>query len=98
MFMRSFYACKSQKCKKTDGLTVFFCTLGSACLKATHKMLVKFTPGVGQTYREHMVVSNGDYSFTFTSLLILLDLATCSQKDHKLLSAANILCSKKIGN
>ncbi len=28
----------------TDGLTVFFAILGSACLKALHKMLVKSTP------------------------------------------------------
>jgi hypothetical protein len=36
-----------------------------------------------------------DYSF---SSLFILDVATKSQKDHKLFSAPYILCSKKIGN
>jgi len=31
--------------KKTDGLTVFFALLGSAHIKAAHKMLVKSTQG-----------------------------------------------------
>jgi hypothetical protein len=30
--------------KRTDNLTVFFALLGSARVKAAHKMLVKFTP------------------------------------------------------
>jgi len=31
--------------KKTYGLTVFLGLLGSECIKAAHKMLVKLTPG-----------------------------------------------------
>jgi len=31
--------------KKTDNLTVFFALLGSAPVKAAHKMLVKLTSG-----------------------------------------------------
>ena len=30
--------------KKIDNLTVFFTLLGSACVKAVHRMLVKLTP------------------------------------------------------
>jgi hypothetical protein len=33
--------------KVTDGLNVFFALLGSALVKATRKMLVKSTPGLG---------------------------------------------------
>ena len=32
--------------KKTDNLTVFFALLGSVCVKAENKMLVKFSPGL----------------------------------------------------
>jgi len=31
--------------KKTDSLTIFFAFLGSACVKASHKTLIKLTPG-----------------------------------------------------
>jgi len=31
--------------KKTENVTVFFALLGSAPLKAAHKMLMKLTPG-----------------------------------------------------
>jgi hypothetical protein len=37
-------ALKSQK--KTDNLIVFYALLGSACLKAAGKMLVKLTKGI----------------------------------------------------
>jgi len=37
----------------------------------------------------------GSYSF---SSLFILDVATESQKDHKLFSATYILCNKKIGD
>jgi len=43
--MHSFYTRRSQKCKKTDGLIVFFALLGSVNVKASHKMLMKSTPG-----------------------------------------------------
>ncbi len=34
--------------KKTDSLTVLFVLLGSALVQATHKMLLKLTPGHGE--------------------------------------------------
>ena len=40
----SFYARRSQKRKKLLELTVFFALLGSTCVKAAHKMLMKMTP------------------------------------------------------
>ncbi len=40
----SFYACRSQKCKKTDNLTVFFTLLGSTRVKAVRRTLMKFSP------------------------------------------------------
>ena len=46
--MSSFYACRSQKCKKLLDLTVFFALLGPAHLKAVHKKLVKLTQGGGR--------------------------------------------------
>jgi hypothetical protein len=43
-------ACRSQKRKKTDGLTIFLALLGSVSIKAARKMLEKLTPGkVSQT-------------------------------------------------
>ena len=45
VFMRSFYPCSSQKCKKLFELTVFFALLGSAHIKAASKILLKLTPG-----------------------------------------------------
>jgi len=45
MFVRSFCARRSQKHKKTDNLTVFFMLLGSACVNAARRRLMKFTPG-----------------------------------------------------
>ena len=46
MFTRSFYARRSQKCKKLLDLSVFFALLGSARVKDARKMLVKLTSGV----------------------------------------------------
>ena len=43
----SFYARRSQKCKKLLDLTVFFALLGSASVKAARRMLMKLTPGQG---------------------------------------------------
>ena len=43
--MCSFYACRSQKHKKLLELTLFFALLGSACIKAAHKTLMKLTQG-----------------------------------------------------
>jgi len=42
--------------KKTDELTVFFALLGSACVKACHKMLVTLTLDVRRTQskRQHI--------------------------------------------
>ena len=42
--MHIFYARRSQKRKKMLELTVFFALLGSSCVKAACKMLMKFTP------------------------------------------------------
>jgi len=53
--MSRFGVCRSQKCKKADSLTVFFALLGSARVKAAHRMLMKLTPGVGQTYPEDTI-------------------------------------------
>ena len=44
VFTCSFYVLKSRKRKKMLVLTVFFALLGSACVKAVRKMLVKLTP------------------------------------------------------
>jgi len=43
-FKCSFYACRSQKWKNTVKLSRFFKLLGSARIKAAHKMLMKLTP------------------------------------------------------
>jgi len=43
-FTLSFYAHRSQKCKKTDDLTFFFTLLGSASVKAVSRSLMKLTP------------------------------------------------------
>ena len=45
LFTSSFYAHRSQKCKKLLNLTVFLALLGSVCVKAACEMLVKFTQG-----------------------------------------------------
>ena len=42
----SFYVQRSLKRKKLLNLTVFFVLLGSGCVKAARRMLVKLTPGV----------------------------------------------------
>ena len=44
LFTRSFYARRSQNCKKLLELIVFFALLGSTRVKAARKMLVKLTP------------------------------------------------------
>ena len=44
VFTCSFYARRSRKPKKLLELTVFFVLLGSACVKAGCKMLVKSNP------------------------------------------------------
>jgi len=49
IFMLSFYAHRSRKCKKTDNLTVFFMLLGSTCIKTVCRTLMKLTPGVDFT-------------------------------------------------
>jgi len=46
IFTRSFYASRSQKRKIQSSLKYLFTLLGSACIKALSKMLVKSTPGV----------------------------------------------------
>ena len=43
-FMQSVYARRSGKRKKLLELTVFFALLGSVCVKAARKMLVKLSP------------------------------------------------------
>ncbi len=43
-FEHSFYMRRSQKCKKPDGLTVFFALWGSAFIKVERKMVMKLTP------------------------------------------------------
>ena len=42
----TFYACRSQKRKKIDYLTVIFTHLGSSCAKAAHRTLMKLSPDV----------------------------------------------------
>ena len=44
VFTRSFYARRSRKRKQLLDLTVVFALLGSECVKAAHKMMVKLTP------------------------------------------------------
>ena len=46
VFRHSFYLSRSRKCKKLLDLTVFFVLLGSASIKAAHKIMVKLTPVV----------------------------------------------------
>ena len=43
VFTHSFYACRSQKRKKAPWVECLFAILGSACIRATCKMLVKLT-------------------------------------------------------
>ena len=43
--MSSFYAQLTKPQKKTVKLRSFFTLLGSTCIKAAHRMLVKLTPG-----------------------------------------------------
>ena len=42
----SFYACRSQKCKKTIKSSSFFALLGSTSVKSACRMLVKLTPSL----------------------------------------------------
>ena len=57
VFMRSFYALRSQKRKKMLDLTDFFALLGSACVKAAHKMLVKLTPGAERLLSDLIMIN-----------------------------------------
>jgi len=43
-FMQNFYPCRFQKCKVDKQLDCIFALLGSACMKAVRKILVKLTP------------------------------------------------------
>jgi len=56
MFTQSFYAQRSQKRKKTVKSSVSFALLGSPCIKAALKMLVKLTSYVPQraSVRTHL--------------------------------------------
>ena len=49
MFTHSFNKPRSRQSKKLLDLTVFFALLGSVCVKAERKMLVKLTPGANFT-------------------------------------------------
>ncbi len=53
-FMSSFYACISQKRKKTVKSSVSFALLGSASAKAACKMLVNSTLGCAQQREERL--------------------------------------------
>ena len=46
LFMGSFYAHRSQKCKKLLDLIVFFVLFRSEGVKVARKIMVKLTPGV----------------------------------------------------
>jgi hypothetical protein len=46
IFTHSFCACRFQKRKKTDDLSVFFTLLGSARIKVVRRTLVKLSPGI----------------------------------------------------
>jgi len=54
--MNSFYARGSQKCKKTDNLTIVLMLLGPVCIKAACRMLMKLTPD-GMYSNFHIVMS-----------------------------------------
>ena len=58
VFTRSFYAHRSQKCKKLLDLTVFFALLGSEHVKAERKMLlfdVNFFVSIARTIRSNFL-------------------------------------------
>ncbi len=46
ILLESFTCTDLKRAKKTDSLTVLFTLLGSAYVKAEHKMFVKLVPGV----------------------------------------------------
>jgi len=52
MFMRSFYTCRSQKCKRQSHHQCLIVPLGSLCIKAACKMLVKSTPDRDRNIRK----------------------------------------------
>ena len=51
VYTSSFYKWRSQNCKKLQDLTVSFALLGSAHIKAAHKMLLKLTPDLNKWVR-----------------------------------------------
>ena len=51
-FTSSFYACRSQKCKKDSQLKKLFALLGSACIKAALKHLDEIDPWMMPRERE----------------------------------------------
>jgi len=59
MFMSSFYPCRYQKHKKTVKSSVSFCTLGSSCVKADHKILVKSSLGLTRDNKGLKIWTNG---------------------------------------
>ena len=71
VFTCSFYAGRSQKPKKLLNLTVFWALLGSAHLKAAHKMLVKLTPGLVDVLRNILYYYNIQNKQRFVSNLTL---------------------------
>ena len=79
VFTFRFYLCRSQKHKKLLDLTDFFSLLGSACVKAACKMLVKLTPDLhtGNFSQKRIVQDQHNESITNgsdpTKRLLLVD-------------------------
>jgi len=76
-FTRSFLCEKIPKSqKKTDNLTVFFVPLGSVCIKALHKMLVKMAPVAESDSRNKYLRTNSIKwsSFSYKCTLLFTDL------------------------
>ncbi len=77
----SFYACRFQKRKKTDNLTVLIALLGSERVNAVRKMFVKLTPGrnptVFKSLRSIMVMSLMDYQVLPNIILFLKFVVIC---------------------
>jgi len=55
ILLKAFTLADPKIAKKTFNLTVFFALLGSGCVKAAHKMLVKLTPGASRLGETRMV-------------------------------------------
>jgi hypothetical protein len=75
MFIRSFYAHRSQKRKTADDLTVILVLLGSTNIKALLKMLMKSTPYIKKEKYAHIrkLYSPSSLNFLFPAIFLSLD-------------------------